>query len=330
MAERHPGWVNNIDAFEARQATGLLVATHGTGDALGPLRVRAGIRDATGHPGLVTLGTNKVVVNAFQAVIADTTQPADGPYLVTMDAPKELAVDPPSERDYRIDLVVAEVTDTDPVFRVTVYTGQNSASETPPRPAVANPRALVLAEIRLPPTAKGTPSLTDTRQFTAALNGVLPVRGEADRPKDAPGSLIVFRLDTRVIEVSRNGVWGPYRPPRGSVDTWHIPTLLNGWSNYGGSFMTAGYTITEDGWVHLRGLVKGGVFDTTGTKPVFQLPDNPVNYRPVSRHVFPAATPPPSVDPKMGRIDVLPNGFVVAHFGTNSYLSLDGISFATY
>ena len=331
MAERHPAWVNNIDAFEARLANGLLVAAHGVGDAVGPLRVRTGVRDATGHPGRVTLGTNKVTVTAFQAVIADPAQPGDGAYFVTMDTEKELAIDPPSERDYRVDLVVAEVIDADPGFRVSVYPGQNSPSETPPKPAVTNPRSLVLAEITLPPPTKGAPSRNDTRRFTAALGGLVPVWGEANRPADPPGSMVIYRMDTGVIEVTRNGAWTSYRPPRGSVDTWHPPTKFeSGWSNYGGSFVTAGYTITEDGWVRLRGLVKGGTFDTTGTKPVFVLPDKPVNYRPVARHIFAVSTPPPATDPKMGRVDVLPNGYVIAHYGTSGYLSLDGISFATY
>jgi hypothetical protein len=332
MAERHPAWVNNIDAFEARLANGLLVAGHGVGDALGPLRVRTGIRDATGNPGRVTLGTNKVTVAAFQAVIADPAQPGDGAYFVTMDTEKELAIDPPSERDYRMDLVVAEVIDADPGFRVSVYPGQNSTSDAPPKPMVTNPRSLVLAEITLPPTSKNLPvSRNDTRRFTAALGGLVPVWGDANRPVNPPGSMVIYRMDTGMIELNRNGAWTPYRPPRGSVDTWHAPTLLNSWANYGSPFAPAGYTITEDGWVRLRGLVKGGVFDTTPTfKSIFVLPDQPINYRPVTRHVFAVSTPPPATDPKMGRVDVLPTGNVVAIFGTSGYLSLDGISFATY
>ena len=43
-------------------------------------------------------------------------------------------------------------------FRVSVYPGQNSASQTPPKPTVTNPRSLVLAEITLPPTNKGAPN----------------------------------------------------------------------------------------------------------------------------------------------------------------------------
>src|SRR5215475_4697728 len=92
MAERHPGWVDGIDAAEARLATGLLVWSHGTGDQLDPLRVRTGLRDGSNYPGRVSLGTGKVTVNPFQAVVADPSRPGVGPHLVTLDAAKDLPI----------------------------------------------------------------------------------------------------------------------------------------------------------------------------------------------------------------------------------------------
>ncbi len=327
MAERHPGWVNNITAFEARQATGLLVAAHGVGDAVGPLRVRTGIRDAPGFPGQATLATNKVTVRAFQAVIADPGQPGDGAYLVTMDAAKELALNPSSDNAWRLDLVVAEVIDAEPGFQVTVYIGTNSATDPPPRPAVSNQRSLVLAEIKVPPTGSGSPFLTDTRRFTAALNGIIPVRNEADRPANPHGSMILLRLDTGVIEVRKNEAWVPYRPPRGSVDSWHAPSLLNNWANYGGGYPPASYTITEDGWVRLRGLIKSGVIEPSLSKPAFQLPSG---YRPVAHQLFPVGSGTTGWDLRIGRVDIDTNGNVCVTIGNNSWVSLEGISFATY
>ncbi|TDV47852.1 hypothetical protein [Actinophytocola oryzae] len=330
MAERHPGWVDGIDAAEARLATGLLVAANGVADALGPMRVRSGIRDAPGYPGRVAVSGTKATVNAFQAVIADDARPAGGAYLVTMDTQKELTLGAAHQSLYRMDLVVAEVLDTDPGLLVSVYPGDNSASATPPRPAVTNPLSLVLGEVTVPPATTGAPSAKDTRWFTAALNAIIPVLGEADRPPNPHGSMIIFRLDTRKLEVRTSEGWTTYRPPRGSVDTWHTPSALsNGWVNYNAGYPQFGYTITEDGWVHLRGLIKSGVFDTTATKQIFTLPNTPINYRPVTHHLFPAAVPPAG-NPPTGRIDVWPDGKVVAVHGTNGYLSLDGISFATY
>jgi len=50
MAERHAGWVNGVDAAEARLITGALTQAQGIGDVLDPLRVRAGVRDSAGFP----------------------------------------------------------------------------------------------------------------------------------------------------------------------------------------------------------------------------------------------------------------------------------------
>jgi hypothetical protein len=323
MGERHPGWVNDIDAPEARLATGLLVAAQGTGDTLDPLRVRTGIRDGAGYPGLVTLGTNKVTVNPFQAVLADPAQPADGPYLVTLDAAKELSIGAANASLYRMDLVVAEVAGTNPGFQVTVYAGENSASATPPRPTVTNPLTFVLAEITVPPPDKGAPALKDTRRFTAALNGIIPVRNEADRPPNPYGSMIIYRLDTGVLEVRKNNAWVAYRPPRDHVDEWHAPAALsNNWKNYGSGFVPFGYTITEDSWVRLRGLIKGG------TSPVvWQLPED---RRPVAQHIFAVAVGTTGVQATLGRVDIDTLGRISVTFGGNAWVSLDGISFATY
>jgi hypothetical protein len=326
MAERHPGWVNGIDAFEARLATGLSVMAQGTGDALDPLRVRAGIRDAPGDPGLVTLGQNKVTVNPFQAVIADAARPAGGPYLVTSDAVKELPLGPAHASLSRIDLVIAEVNPGSGTgFEVKVYVGENSS--TPQRPTVSNPNNLELAEIRIPP-AGTTPSLTDKRRFTAALNGILPVRSAGDRPPitHVPYSMFIYRIDTGVLEVQAGAEWVPYRPPRG--DGWHAPTLQNNWRNYENGYVPAGYTLSDDGWVRLRGFVTGGT--VTVVKACFTLP---AGYRPKYIHVLPVPTwsaPVTNNTLAASRVDITPKGDVIPLSVTSGWISLDGIQFPTW
>ncbi|HZN17199.1 MAG TPA: hypothetical protein VFB84_03265 [Micromonosporaceae bacterium] len=326
MPERHPGWVTGINDFEARLATGMMVASQTTADVtLDPLRVRAGIRDATGNPGLVRLGTNKITVNPFQAVVQDPARPGLGPFLVTLDSAKDLPLTAADPSLSRIDLVVAEVNPgEDPGFTVRVVEGQRSS--TPQPPAVTNPLHLRLAQVRVPAGA-GTPTLTDLRQFTAALGGILPVRGDADLPANAAGSVFIYRLDSRQLQVRQGSSWVPYRPPRGSVDVWNPALLQNGWVNYsppGGSFPPAAYTITEDGWVRLRGLVKSGDV----TKPILVLP---VGYRPVFQHILSARI----AHGQAARIDVLTDGTVVSPYPTDvqpstAWTSLDGICFPTY
>jgi hypothetical protein len=319
VPERHPGWVTGINDFEARLTTGALFTSQQVGDQLDPLRVRPGIRDAPGNPGRITLGSNKATVNAFQAVIQDPARPALGAYVVTLDAPKDLALTGSDPSLGRIDLVIGEVDSTvDPGFTVHVVEGQPSPS--PQAPTVTNPLHIKLGQIQIPP-AGATPTYVDLRQFTVTLGGVLPVRSVAERPTVAPSSQLVYRLDTGVLEVQKTTGWTPYRPPRGSVDTWHAVTFQNGWSNYGGGYAEAAYTMTEDGWVRLRGLVKGGVVD----KAVFTLP---AGYRPVATHIFTAYS-----GGHLARLDVRADGYVGGEFDSapsNSFLSLEGIFFATY
>jgi hypothetical protein len=322
MAERHPAWVTGINDFEARLASGALLASSQVGDQLDPLRVRSGIRDAANNPGQVTFSQNKVLVNPFQAVIQDPARPALGAYLVTLDAVKELTLTAADPSLGRIDLVIAEIVQADPGFSVHVVQGQPSASPQPP--AVTNPLHLPLARIQVP-AGGATPTPTDLRQFTAALSGILPVRSPTDRPAAAPGSQFVYRLDTKVLEVQSGGSWVAYRPPRGSVDTWHPMTLLNGWTNWGNPYTPASYTITEDGWVRLRGLIKSG-------DPNQAIAVLPTGYRPLYRQLFGVKLA--GTSPSVGRLDVLQDGTVLGYSTDGAvsavYTSLDGLSFATY
>ncbi|HEX2416964.1 MAG TPA: hypothetical protein VHJ83_02395 [Micromonosporaceae bacterium] len=320
MPERHPGWVTGINDFEARLATGALVTSQQTTDTtLDPLRVRSGIRDSAGNPGLVTLGTNKVTVKPFQAVIQDPARPGLGPYLVTLDAAKELPLTAADPSLARIDLVIADADpDVEPGFSVRVVEGQRSSTPQPPN--VTNPFHLKLAQIQIP-AGTGTPTLTDLRQFTAALGGILPVRGSADLPSAAPNSMFIYRLDTQELQVRKGSSWVTYRPPR--KDTWHPVAFQNGWQNYGGGFTPAGYTMTEDGWVRLRGLVSGGAT----TQPITVLP---TGYRPMTVHIFAAKIFGTGA---CGRVDVRPDGTVIGPYSGDvsaTWTSLDGICFPTY
>jgi hypothetical protein len=107
---------------------------------------------------------------------------------------------------------------------------------------------------------------------------------------------------------------------------WQTPTLLNGWVYYGAPYEPPGYYMDVAGVVHLRGLVKSG---TVGyATPIFIL----------SKPYLPVYTPirsTPSND-LFGEVRILaandPNGApgaVVAVAGSNTWVSLSGISFST-
>lgn len=74
-----------------------------------------------------------------------------------------------------------------------------------------------------------------------------------------------------------------------AAPTWRVigaagnPTFLNGWTNQGGADQTAAYLKDPNGFVHLRGLVRGG----PASQAIFTLP---AGNRPSLNEVFPVIT----------------------------------------
>lgn len=93
------------------------------------------------------------------------------------------------------------------------------------------------------------------------------------------------------------------------------PTLLNSWINFGGVAQTAGFTRAQDGTIRLRGLLKSGTIGSS----MFTLP---LGYRPSAQELIATI----SAD-AIGRIDITTAGDVIPSVGTNSYVSLGGITF---
>lgn len=96
---------------------------------------------------------------------------------------------------------------------------------------------------------------------------------------------------------------------------WQVPTLLNGWANYGGTATTVGYMKDSMGFVHLKGLVKSG---TLGTN-VFVLPPG---YRPAAYNrvaVIASGT--------YGNLDIDASGNVLIASGSTTFTGLDGATF---
>jgi collagen triple helix repeat protein len=95
------------------------------------------------------------------------------------------------------------------------------------------------------------------------------------------------------------------------------------WSNYPGNFNPASFYKDPWGTVHVRGLVRatgffGPVCHGAGI-PIFTLPDG---YKPAHEEIFAVA----SAD-AFGEARVQANGYVVAYVGSETWFSLDGISF---
>lgn len=102
-------------------------------------------------------------------------------------------------------------------------------------------------------------------------------------------------------------------------DSWHNPTLQNGWVNFGSGFQSVGYMKDSLGFVHLRGVVKSGTVD----QAIFTLP---AGYRPIATVYSLNANGASSYT---GIVNVSPTGVVKNDTGTNAYQSLDNVVFDT-
>ncbi len=100
-------------------------------------------------------------------------------------------------------------------------------------------------------------------------------------------------------------------------ESWTAPTFQNSWVNYDTTYNQVGYFKDKYGIVHLRGLVKSGTVG--GSTPIFTLPEG---YRPIKRCIFVTIS-----NGSIGRCDVKDTGEVIANNGSNSWFSLEGISF---
>lgn len=113
-----------------------------------------------------------------------------------------------------------------------------------------------------------------------------------------------------------SGTW--YDTGAISKPSWITPTLINGWTNYGAGYDTAGYLKTPDGLVILKGLLNGG----SKTSDVsFVLP---AGYRPSARKLFPATSGEPWT---VSRVDIDTSGNVYATRTGNTWVGIDGVSF---
>lgn len=172
----------------------------------------------------------------------------------------------------------------------------------------------------------------------AAASGYAPIKITPGTAPSAPvdGDLwtatagVYYRNGSVTEHVPRVSVSGtaPASPVDGDLwidnttPAWTAPTLTNSWVNYGDIFTTAGYYKDALGIIHLKGLVKSG----TTSNAIFTLP---TGYRPSQVAMFTVVA-----GPGVARIDISTNGavYVAAYMasGTNAYVSLDGITFATF
>ncbi|MBB5852232.1 hypothetical protein ACFQ05_03015 [Amycolatopsis umgeniensis] len=329
MAERKPGWVNGVDARDARLVTGTSFQAETGGDSLDPLRVRQGIRWTAGDPGKVVLDAGKLKITPFQALLSNKNNPADGPYSVSLDAVKELPLGAAHPTLQRIDLVVAEIIGNE--FVVNLYAGESK--DPPSRPPTNNTASAImeLAEIRVRKVGE-QPEFTDRRRFTAATGGILPLTRALEAPSSAqayPGQF-AYRLDSGELQVFQGGAWKRFAQPR-DRDRWKPLSPANGWQVYNSQRYHGPEMLVDDqGFVQLRGLIKG-----SGAKDVTPTPIGTTASLALELSSWPTKEMivPILIDGAPHRANILPNGqFWIPRpaGGYPTWVSLDGLSFPAF
>lgn len=97
--------------------------------------------------------------------------------------------------------------------------------------------------------------------------------------------------------------------------------LINSWANSGSPYNTAGFYKDAAGWVHLKGTIANGTFNTQA----FALP---LGYRPAFDGWYRVLCQEAGVH-RLTRVNVAGGG-VFIHGSANDYVALDGISFPTH
>lgn len=212
-----PAWMQagSYPARNDRLALTALLAYPGfLADEATPMRIRQGVKPSyTNYQLKVRAAPTPnmtVIVSAGFAFIDQHDTGGTGTYVGVNDADVTLTVQPAGGAgQYRKDTVVASAYDAEYAgavseWRLEVIQGPYAASAGATVRGTLPANAQILADIALAPSqaSVGAANITDVRQFSVALGGVLPVASNAALTRPHPGQL-VYLTDTDVFEVGQ-------------------------------------------------------------------------------------------------------------------------------
>lgn len=185
-----------------------------------PLGARSGVRPGT-SPTTVTATSTLWTVNPFAGVIDAETANEAGPYGFSFDAAVTGSVNAASTSYARIDLISVQINDNaedgSALENVTiVYTPGTAAAPALPATPV---RSMVIAQINVPISGGGAPTVTWVAPYLTAAGGIIPVRNVTERNATATalgGStevpLRIYQADTRTDWLYDGTTWSQVNP----------------------------------------------------------------------------------------------------------------------
>lgn len=123
-----------------------------------------------------------------------------------------------------------------------------------------------------------------------------------------------YRKEAMAYRYYYNGTWSDWSIEE-EGEWQEVTNFLNGWTNYGESFPTAGYK-KNGKLVYLKGLIKSGTIGSNA----FRLD---TEYRPSTTRIFSGI----ANSGTLAEIRVERSGYVTITRGDTTWVSLDGISY---
>ncbi|RMB85627.1 hypothetical protein [Streptomyces shenzhenensis] len=179
-----------------------------------PMRIRQGVKPSYTNQQLKVRAAPTpnmtVIVSAGFAFVDQHDAGGVGAYVCVNDGDVTLNVQPAGGAgQYRRDTVVASVYDAEYAgsaseWRLEIIQGPYATSAGATVRGTLPSNAQILADITVGPsqTSVAAANITDIRQFSVALGGVMPVFSNMSPPRPHPGQLL-YLMDTDVFEVGQ-------------------------------------------------------------------------------------------------------------------------------
>lgn len=210
------GWADAVagaPSYVGRALRQLMSPLVAGATATRPLGAISGVRPGTPSSTVAATSTTWTVT-AFAGVIDLEAAAIAGPYPFSFDANVTGAVTAANASYARIDILYVRVSDpaegdgsSVPLIEVLYLAG--TAAAVPAAPAVPA-RSFVIANINVPVSGGGSPTVTWNAPYAVAAGAPIPVRSQADRDAKFPtpyDGLAVYRLDTHMAETYNGTAW---------------------------------------------------------------------------------------------------------------------------
>lgn len=232
-----------------------------------PLGARNGVRPGTPTT-TVTATTTTWSVAAHAGLIDAEAANEAGPYTYSFDAVVSGAMTAANATNPRIDVVYVRIDDpaesdgtSTPLAAIGYQAGTAAPSPVAPTVWTGSARSMVLAQINVPVSGGGSPSVVWVAPTLIAPGGITPATSAAF----GSGTYVGQYIDDAALGLLRWSGSAWVVVSRTDNTGWVAPTLLNGWANFGSGFRPTAYR-RINGEVEIRGTVK------SGTGVIFNLP----------------------------------------------------------